>query len=112
MGNKVLWSYIFFGLCAVAVGAWRRMSVQPVPDHFRGNWDQRVAAEYLDSREVWWQKWPAAKRDHGTICISCHTVLPYALARPVLRRELGESAMSAPEKTMTESVEKRVSNWA
>jgi hypothetical protein len=39
-------------------------------------------------------------------------VLPYALARPGLRRELGETAISAPEKTMTESVEKRVSNWA
>jgi squalene-hopene/tetraprenyl-beta-curcumene cyclase len=75
-------------------------------------WNQKAAAEYLDRREVWWQEWPRAQKDHGTICISCHTVVPYAMARPALRRQLSETEMPAPEKTMLESVEKRVSHWS
>ncbi len=75
-------------------------------------WNQKAAAEYLDSREVWWQDWPRAQKDHGTICISCHTVVPYAMARPALRAQLSETEMPAPEKTMLESVEKRVSHWS
>ncbi len=31
----------------------------------------------LVSRELWWQGWAPAQKDHGTICISCHTVVPY-----------------------------------
>jgi hypothetical protein len=75
------------------------------------SWDPKAAAAYLDSREVWWQEWPRAQKDHGTICISCHTVVPYAMARPALRQEMSETAMAAPEKVMWESVEKRVSHW-
>jgi len=75
-------------------------------------WNQKAAAAYLDSREVWWQDWPRAQKDHGTICISCHTVVPYAMARPALRRQLSEAAMPAPEKTMLDSVEKRVTHWS
>ena len=26
-------------------------------------WNQKAAAQYLDSREIWWQSWDAAKRD-------------------------------------------------
>ncbi|HEY0794272.1 MAG TPA: hypothetical protein VGD64_00690, partial [Acidisarcina sp.] len=74
-------------------------------------WNKLAAARYLDDREVWWQAWPRAQKDHGTICISCHTVVPYAMSRPGLRSELGETAMTAPEQTMLASVEKRVSQW-
>jgi squalene-hopene/tetraprenyl-beta-curcumene cyclase len=61
---------------------------------------------------VWWQEWPRAQKDHGTICISCHTVVPYAMARPALRQEFSETGMAAPEKIMMDSVEKRVSHWS
>src|SRR5579871_1954243 len=71
-------------------------------------WDQHAAARYLDSREVWWQNWDHAKRDHGTRCVSCHTQTPYALARPALRGSLGESAPSPMESAMLADVEKRV----
>ena len=77
----------------------------------RAGWNEPAAARYLDSREVWWQGWDHAKRDHGTRCVSCHTQAPYALARPVLRRRLGESAPSASEKAMLADVEKRVRGW-
>jgi hypothetical protein len=75
-------------------------------------WDRAAAASYLDSRQVWWQKWPSAQRDHGTICISCHTGLPYAMARPALRRDLHESSVTPTETVMLANVEKRVNHWS
>ncbi len=115
MRSKGLWSYLVITLCIAAVGAvglWQAPPIRKVSAYSPVSWNQKAAAQYLDSREVWWQQWPPAQRDHGTICISCHTVVPYALARPGLRRELGETEMSAPEKAMTASVEKRVNNWS
>ncbi len=44
--------------------------------------------------------WPAAARSHGTFCISCHTAMPYLLARPALRQALGEESPS-PNKRQT-----------
>lgn len=76
------------------------------------NWNPASAASYLDMREIWWQKWPSAQMGHGTVCISCHTVIPYALVRPALRQHLGEKGMVAPEATMLSSVEKRVTDWS
>jgi len=74
-------------------------------------WDRKAAEQYLEGREVWWQGWDRAKKDHGTYCISCHTQAPYALAQPVLRNSLGEAAPSDAEKAMLDSVEKRVRLW-
>jgi squalene-hopene/tetraprenyl-beta-curcumene cyclase len=73
-----------------------------------GAWNPAAAARYLDEREVWWQDWPRAQKDHGTVCISCHTQVPYALARPALRNPLHETAVSTPEQAMLDSVIKRV----
>jgi hypothetical protein len=72
-------------------------------------WDPAAAAKYMDSRQVWWQEWPHAQKDHGTVCVSCHTQVPYALARPALRGQLGEHAVSDPERAMLDSILKRVS---
>jgi len=74
-------------------------------------WNARAAASYLDGRQAWWQQWPNAARDHDTACVSCHTALPYALARPALRRALGETDLAAPERTMLTNVAKRVKLW-
>jgi len=73
-----------------------------------GAWDAAAAAKYLDSRQEWWQEWPHAQKDHGTMCVSCHTQVPYALARPLLRKNLGEQAVSDPERAMLDSIVKRV----
>jgi squalene-hopene/tetraprenyl-beta-curcumene cyclase len=85
----------------------RRSHVSYLP-----NWDATRAAAYLDSREIWWQGWAPAQKDHGTICISCHTVVPYAMARPALRQAVDETAMTTPEKVLMDSVEKRVGSWS
>src|SRR5579871_4537603 len=71
-------------------------------------WDKKAAARYLDDRQSWWLEWPHAQKDHGTVCVSCHTQVPYALARPALRGELGEKTVSDPERAMLNSIEKRV----
>ena len=59
--------------------------------------DVKAAAAYLDARAEWWSTWSNAARDRGTFCISCHTTLPYALARPALRASLGERQPSIAE---------------
>ena len=74
-------------------------------------WNQAAAAHYLDSREVWWQGWPAAERDHKTVCVSCHTVVPYALSRSSLRSALGEDAPTEQEHILLNNVLRRVTLW-
>src|SRR6478672_10205577 len=74
-------------------------------------WNPKAAAAYLDQRATWWTTWPNAQRDHGTFCVSCHTALPYALARPSLRQPLGETAPSAPETALIANFTKRVTMW-
>jgi hypothetical protein len=88
-----------------------RINSRSSPGSYLPNWDATRAAAYLDSRELWWQGWAPAQKDHGTICISCHTVVPYAMARPTLRQSVDETAMSTPEKVLMDSVEKRVRSW-
>lgn len=76
-----------------------------------GSWDPKAAATYLDQREQWWSGWQEAAREQGTFCVSCHTAVPYALARPVLRKVLGESAATDNERILLENVRKRVRLW-
>jgi squalene-hopene/tetraprenyl-beta-curcumene cyclase len=74
-------------------------------------WSPKFAAAYLDQRASWWMGWLPAKRDHGTFCVSCHTAVPYALARPALRAMLEEKALSENERRLQENVIKRVRLW-
>jgi squalene-hopene/tetraprenyl-beta-curcumene cyclase len=76
-----------------------------------GNFDPRAAAAYLDARIAWWATWPNASRDHGTVCVSCHTALPYALARPALRHALAEAQPNDQEQRLIGDVVKRVRLW-
>jgi squalene-hopene/tetraprenyl-beta-curcumene cyclase len=74
-------------------------------------WNAAEAAHYLDSRQTWWQGWKVSQRDHNTVCVSCHTVLPYALSRSSLRGPLGEQDVSGPEHIMLNNVLRRVTLW-
>ena len=74
-------------------------------------WSPEAAARYMDERQAWWQSWDHAKRDHDTRCVSCHTQVPFAMARPLLREELHEEGPSKTEKAMLADVEKRVRAW-
>jgi len=75
------------------------------------SWNPQTAAAYLDSREGWWMQWTGSARDHGTFCVSCHTALPDALARPALREALGEKGPTDDERRLIENVTKRVQLW-
>jgi squalene-hopene/tetraprenyl-beta-curcumene cyclase len=74
-------------------------------------WNAPAAAAYLDGRQGWWMTWPTAARDRETSCVSCHTALPYALARPALRAPLGETQLSTTERKMLDNIIRRVRMW-
>src|SRR5437764_1157085 len=72
-------------------------------------WDPRAAAAYLDGRADWWLGWSGAARGRGTACLSCHTAVPFALARPALADYLGEPA--GGDRRLLDGVIARVENW-
>jgi squalene-hopene/tetraprenyl-beta-curcumene cyclase len=76
-----------------------------------GAWNAKAAAGYLDQRERWWMGWQDAAREQGTFCVSCHTAVPYALARPVLRKVLDEQTPTDDERKLLENARKRVRLW-
>ena len=90
----------------VAIAAGRPPAAQAAP-----GFDVKAAAAYLDARAEWWASWSNAARDRGTFCISCHTTLPYALARPALRGSLGERQPSAAETKIFDNLLTRARNW-
>ena len=75
-------------------------------------WDPAAAATYLDQRQSWWESWSRSARDHGTVCLSCHTAVPYALARPGLRAALHENGVPSPERKLIDDVVTRVREWS
>jgi len=110
MKSRVAVGYVLLSAVVCVLAGWKAAAVRAVSVADAG-WDPKAAAHYLDDREIWWQQWPRAQKDHGTVCISCHTQVPYAMVRPTLRRELGETAMNPAEAAMMASVEKRVNGW-
>ncbi|HUJ49666.1 MAG TPA: hypothetical protein VLW25_05690, partial [Bryobacteraceae bacterium] len=72
------------------------------------SWSPQAAASYLDGRLTWWAGWSQSARDHGTFCVSCHTVATYAVSRLTLRAALGEQGPSAIERQILDNVTKRV----
>ena len=71
-----------------------------------GEWDARLAARYLDGRAAEWAAWKPAASSGGP-CLSCHTSFPYLLARPALRRKLGETADTEAETNLLAGVKAR-----
>jgi squalene-hopene/tetraprenyl-beta-curcumene cyclase len=70
-------------------------------------WNPKLTAEYLDTRQKEWAEWPAASAPGGT-CFSCHTGMTYLLARPELRRVLGESGPVRYETAVLDGLRARV----
>ena len=111
MRRKALGVGVSVAAVVAALACWRVEPVRGATVSAAG-WSQTTAASYLDSREIWWEQWPHAKKDQGTMCISCHTQVPYEMVRPALEKRLGESAAPAAETVMLASVEKRVAGWS
>jgi squalene-hopene/tetraprenyl-beta-curcumene cyclase len=77
-------------------------------------WDTAAAAAYLDARmDAWWAKAkPLKTGDADAKCLSCHTAVPYALARPALRIAMGQSEPTAHEARILATVWQRVRHAA
>ena len=73
---------------------------------FAADWNPRLAADYLDSRQKEWFAWDRAKAPGGP-CVSCHTGATYLLARPALRRALGESQPTPYETGLLDALRAR-----
>jgi squalene-hopene/tetraprenyl-beta-curcumene cyclase len=69
----------------------------------RLGWKPGEAGQYLDERQ---KVWFASAR-----CISCHSGLPYALARPALRQLAGARTPTEPETRLIAQIKRRVANW-
>jgi squalene-hopene/tetraprenyl-beta-curcumene cyclase len=77
-------------------------------------WDRKKAGQFLDQRGENWFKFGGAQRGEGqssSTCVSCHSLLPYALARPVLRRLTNEGSATEWETKILEQAKRRVANW-
>jgi squalene-hopene/tetraprenyl-beta-curcumene cyclase len=75
----------------------------------------RQAISYLDDRQDQWSRFAKSGRGEGadkTACVSCHTGLSYALARPALRPFSASPGPAAPEGRMIAAVGLRVEHWA
>ncbi len=77
-----------------------------------GTWSPAAAAQYLDQRATWWESWQNSKRDHDTVCVSCHTILPYVLSRTKLVPALDQKDMPMAQQQALQYVRKRVSLWS
>src|SRR5262249_61719084 len=66
------------------------------------NWNPALAAKYLDGRQEAWFAWRQAQSADGP-CISCHTGMPYLLARPALRRALHDATHTLCEQGLIDA---------
>jgi squalene-hopene/tetraprenyl-beta-curcumene cyclase len=73
-------------------------------------WDAPGAARYLDEQlDAWFANGKKLQTGRGeTVCISCHTTLPYVLARPALRRAMRAGGSTPQEARLIEDVTRRV----
>ena len=101
---------------------WLRTAVMPAAVVLTGflaradadgpSWQPDRAGDYLDERAVAWFDYDS--RGEGltrTTCVSCHTVLPYILARPALRKLTGALAPTEPEVKLLTQTKMRVEHW-
>jgi hypothetical protein len=75
-------------------------------------WDAASAATYLDARmDTWWSNAKVLKTGNAEQrCLSCHTAVPYVIARPRLRRMLGDRNLTAHESRILDTVTARVAS--
>jgi len=71
------------------------------------DWNPKLAAQYLDARQKDWFAWPRANTG-AKPCVSCHTSVTYLMARPALRKALGETAPTEYETGLLKSLRDRV----
>ena len=73
-------------------------------------WNREAAAKYLDQRmDTWFERGEKLQTGAAqTTCVSCHTVIPYALARPALRRAMHVNELTPQEARLVDETARRV----
>jgi squalene-hopene/tetraprenyl-beta-curcumene cyclase len=76
-------------------------------------WDQEAAAKYLDDRmDLWFNAGKKLRTgETKTTCVSCHTTVPYVLARPALRRAMKATEATPQEVKLYEETARRVEGF-
>ncbi len=77
-------------------------------------WKPGEAGKYLDERARAWFAFASADRGQGmtrSTCVSCHTLVPYALARPMLRAVTAAATPTEYEQKLLAQTKRRVENW-
>jgi squalene-hopene/tetraprenyl-beta-curcumene cyclase len=100
-------------LTAMAAGATaQQINTRATPDG-QLDWDRKAAAQYLDERiDLWFVNATKLKTGQSqTSCISCHTVVPYLLARPVLRKAMQVADPTPQEAKLLGEITQRVDTY-
>jgi squalene-hopene/tetraprenyl-beta-curcumene cyclase len=102
-------TWLIVGSAFLAAG---RLSSVPVTTAGR-QWNRADAAGYLDQRmDEWFARGAKLRTGEGqTTCVSCHTVIPYALARPALRRSMHVDAPTPQESRLVAETSRRVQTY-
>ncbi len=114
----VAWLVVLFAaVSVVAVGARYELPALRMaePQRSQDKWSADEAGKYLDDRAKTWFAFASAGRGEGETkisCVSCHTTLPYALARPALRKLTGVDQPTDYEKKLLGYAKMRVEHWA
>src|SRR5262249_19911416 len=76
-------------------------------------WDWEGAARYLDERiDIWFSNADKLRTGQGqTACVSCHTTVPYLMARPALRRAMQVSTATPQETRLLGETTERVQTY-
>ena len=79
----------------------------------QSDWDRPAAAQYLDDRiDLWFVRATQLQAGEGKVaCVSCHTVVPYLLARPALRKAMQITEPTSQEARLLDNVTRRVETW-
>ncbi len=109
----------FFAVCVSALAASAdSVPSQPITQastvrNKPTDWNQQAAAKYLDDRmDLWFEKARKLRTGQGnTSCVSCHMTVPYALARPALRKAAGVSQPTPQEAKLLDETLRRVDTY-
>lgn len=90
-----------------------RVSSAQEPIAPSSDWNRAAAAAYLDYRmDEWFARGDKLRTGEGrTTCVSCHTVIPYALARPALRQAMRVATPTVQEARLADETSRRVSTY-
>ena len=108
MRRLTTWLFLVSTFLAVSRVSWAQATTAAT-----SSWNREAAAAYLDQRmNEWFAKGEKLRTGEGqTICVSCHTVIPYALARPALRRAMHVDAPTPQEARLVDETSRRVHTY-